>query len=552
MKMDGTFRDRRLNSCLGTTVLKLSQTDAAFLLTSTNSNSFVTDLLFLVAGLLAGCAIGYFYSRTRAAQASTSAERERIELATKLQGAESRIAEIARELNERAVALTTLQRENTQLATERSSAEERSRNIPKLELQIRSKEELVREMSERIASLSADVAESEMELTKERESNGEKLVLLQQAEEKLRNAFASLSREALTMNSESFLKLARATLENYQESAKGDLEKREQAIVEVVRPVHESLEKFKNAVIDLEGRRIEAYSGLTQQVHSLLEGQRHLTSETSNLVKALRAPATRGRWGEIQLKRVVEMAGMLDHCDFFEQVSENTETGRQRPDLIVKLPSDKCVIVDAKVPLAAYLDALEATDEAIRREKMKAHARQVREHVKQLSRKSYQDQFQPTPEFVILFLSNESFLYAALEYDPGLIEDGITDKVILATPTTLIAMLKAIAYGWRQEGMEKNVKEISELGAELYKRLTTVGEHFTKVGSSLQRAVESYNSSVGSLERNVLTTARKFKDHDVATAGKDLEELEQIPVVPRLLQASELFPASGGELPVSS
>jgi DNA recombination protein RmuC len=531
--------------------LKLSSSHSAFL-SNFNSNTYrMTDLLFLLAGLIAGCAIGVLYARMRVTQSMGENDRERITLATKLQSTESRMAEIGHEISERTAAFNALQREHTQLATERSSAEERGRQIPKLELDIRGKEEMLREMSERVAQLTADVAEAQMELTKERESNGEKLALLKDAEEKLRNAFAGLSQEALKQNNASFLTLAKSTLEKYQESAKGDLEKREQAITEVVRPVKEQLDRFENAVKNLETRRTEAYSGLTEQVKSLLEGQRHLTSETSNLVKALRAPATRGRWGEIQLRRVVEMAGMVDHCDFNEQVSETTETGRQRPDLLVKLPGDKCVVVDAKVPLAAYLDALEAPDENIRLQKMKDHARQVREHVKQLSRKSYHEQFTPTPEFVILFLSSESFLYAALQYDPALIEDGITDKVILATPTTLIAMLKAIAYGWRQEGLAKDAQKISELGAELYKRLSTVGEHFSKVGTGLQRAVESYNLGIGSLERNVLTTARRFKDHSVATAGKEIEELEQISAMPRLIQAGELFPATGGELPVS-
>jgi len=511
----------------------------------------VTDLLYLLFGIIAGIAIGALYARTRSTHATREIERERTEFSMKLQSAEVRLAELGRDLNERTLGIAALQRENTQIASERSAAEERAKHIPKLESEIKNKDTILNAASERVATLSASVAEVQMELAKERESNGEKLELLKEAEEKLRNAFATLSREALTFNSESFLKLAKSTLETYQESAKGDLEKREQAITEVVRPVRETLDKFELAVKDLEGRRIEAYTGLTEQVRSLLEGQRHLTSETSNLVKALRAPATRGRWGEIQLRRVVEMAGMLNHCDFNEQVSEDTDTGRQRPDMIVRLPANKCVIVDAKVPLSAYLEALEATDEAVRREKMKDHARQVREHVKQLSRKSYQDQFQPTPEFVILFLSNESFLYAALENDPALIEDGITDKVILATPTTLIAMLKAIAYGWRQENLEKNAREISDLGAELYKRLSTVGEHFTRLGTNLRKTIESYNDSVGSLERNVLVSARRLKEHGVSTAGKDIIELEQTAVAPRVLQAAELFPELG-ELPLTS
>ena len=377
-------------------------------------------------------------------------------------------------------------------------------------------------------------ARLESALDSERKTSNEKIELLTRAGEDLQNAFKALAAEALQNNSSYFVKSAEETLKRYQSEARGELDARRKAVEDLVTPVHDSLKKVDEQIRQMEVARGEAYGDLKAQVQSLITTQKELQSETGNLVRALRTPNVRGRWGEIQLRRVVEIAGMLSYCDFAEQETVTTESGRIRPDLVVKLPGGKQVVVDAKTPLQAFLDAFETTDEEVRRTHLANHARQVRDHINTLSGKKYWEQFESTPEFVVMFLPGETFFSAALEQDTALIEHGVLNRVIPASPTTLIALLKAINYGWNQEKLARNAQEISALGKELHERLRRLAGHITSVGTNLDRAVEAYNQAVGSLENRVLVSARKFAELG-ASVAEDIPELAPIETTARAL-----------------
>ena len=355
--------------------------------------------------------------------------------------------------------------------------------------------------------------------------------------DRLTAEFRRLSTDALGANNRNFLDLARAQFDGFQATARGD-------IGQMLQPVKDSLAKVDKQIAEIEKGRAEAYGKLSAQVEEMAKTNLRLGSETQKLVSAMRNPGVRGRWGELQLRRVIEMAGMQPHVDYLEQVSVTADEGRQRPDVVVRLPGARTIVIDSKVPFEHYFEAAalgEAGNEAASREAMARHARLVREHMAALGRKAYWQQFEPSPDLVVMFLPDEGFFSAAVRADPGLVEAGLQTHVVPATPTTLIALLRAVEFGWRQEALARNAKDISDSAAELYKRLAKFGEHFQKVGRGLTGAIGSYNDAVGSLERNVLPSARRIKELKAAHVGLEMPEPAMIDIAVRPLGASELL-----------
>ena len=471
--------------------------------------------IVLLVGLALGTLAGWFF-RSRAMGPDLALARQRAEQAEK-QLDESR-QQALQSQRQRDAALEQLREESSR----RASFEALATSIPDLQKEVEARSLGLAQQQRTILEITREKESLAATIDAERKAFEEKLRLLEDAKKALSDAFSALSSNALRSNSQEFLKLAQASVE----------------------PIKEALGKFDLKIQSLEVAREGAYRGLVQQVSQLLDTGRQLRSETSNLVQALRSPVIRGQWGEIQLRRVVEMAGMQNYCDFVEQETVRTDSGALRPDLVVKLPAEKTIVVDAKAPVSHYLDAMAATDEAERKAKLQAFAKLVRDRITELGRKSYWDQFEHTPELVVMFLPGDHFHSAALQVDPSLLEFGVEQRVLVATPVNLIGLLRAVAYGWRQEAIAVNAKEISELGAELYKRIADLGGHWIDLGKNLSRTVEAFNSAVGSLESRVLVSARRFRELGAASAATEIASIEPVERAPRSLKVLDISAAT--------
>jgi DNA recombination protein RmuC len=506
--------------------------------------------LVLFASFWVGALAGYLAMRMRA-QASfdrgrADAAAEIAALTERLQGREQQILEARQKADEAAKEALRLDGEWRTETERRNMAEAKLAVLARCEQELEEARRKVHTQGVELARLTAAQAEFGARMEETKKAAEEKLAEMAGMQQRVTEAFQALSAQALQSNNQAFLDLAQQALGRFQQSSQGDLDLRQQAIGQLIEPLKTSLERVDSRIAELEKERAGPYAGLTQHVETLLRSQASLQAETANLSQALRRPAARGRWGEVQLRRVVEMAGMVEYCDFVEQPSVETAEGVLRPDLRIQLPNQRSIVVDSKVSLAAYLEAQDVAEDAARAEKLKQHAGQIRTHLAQLSSKAYWEQFPQSPEFVVAFLPGESFFSAALEQDPSLLEYGVERRVILATPTTLIALLKAVAWGWKQEKLSANAREIRDLGKTLYDRLRTLSEHFGELQRHLTRAAGAFNKTVGTFESRVLPAANRFRALGAA-AGDEIETPMAVETAPRSLHMLSSAAGAGGE-----
>ncbi len=497
----------------------------------------MNSIMLILLGVVLGFVIGWL----------VAAARTRTEMVKFQVDAEGRVKAAEGTLQEVRVRLSTLQATLDGRDRESAGLQQKLRDESEQKVKAQTELENARvaaadsnQLRERLKAEGELRVAAETKLDKAQANLEEQKKLLEDAKKALLEAFQALSAEALKSNNQAFIALARSQFETLQAQAKGDLETRQKAIDGLVNPLKDSLGRYEHQILEMEKARQKAYGTLDEQLRTLAQANQRLEEETKHLASALSSPLkARGRWGELTLRRVVELAGMSEHCDFTEQETITTESGRQRPDMIVNLPGNRRIAVDAKVPLQAFMDAVNPERSATERaEALASHSVLVRNHMNQLAERKYWEQVGPELELVVLFLPGESFFSAAMEQDRQLMDDGMQKKVVLATPTTLIALLRSAAYLWQQEKITQNAKQISELGRDLYDRLKTFLGHFQTLGASIERAVESYNKAVGSMESRVLVSARKFKELGAAT-GEEITELEPVDEAPRALVAPE-------------
>jgi DNA recombination protein RmuC len=494
--------------------------------------------LILFAAFWVGCAAGYIAMRLRAQVAYEKGRNESAAeisaLTERLNGRDIQFNEARQRADSGAETIARMEIELRTETDRRTVAEARLTLVPKYEAEVEARGQKIAEQQRELTKLHVTVSELTTRLEEIKKTSEDKIAAIQALQNRVAESFQTMSAEALMTNNKAFLDLAGDALTRLQDSARGDLDQRQTLFGQIMEPLKSSLDRVDSRISELEKERATAYAGLQEQVESMMRTQASLQAETSHLASALRTPSSRGRWGEVQLRRVVELAGMLSHCDFVQTRASEEPGAASRPDVIVQLPNFRQIVVDSKISLAAYLEANDAADEETRIAKRRQHAAEVRAHVTQLSAKGYWDQFPQSPEFVVAFLPGEAFFSAALEHDPELLEFGVERRVILATPTTLIALLRAVAWGWKQEMASSNAREIRDLGKALYDRLRGLADNFTEVQRSLSRTTAAFNRTVGAFESNVIPSARRMRELGAST-GDEIASPPPVDTTPRSL-----------------